>query len=112
LSSQTTDTFEYSRNNSFTEFLFRISSLRCFNLISFNFTLQIRLFSRNSLGGMNPPSKKRSIFFNPRFARPRIASYLLGVCRHSAVATQKTIHAPPRACKSPAEERAKCVALG
>ncbi|WP_141688852.1 hypothetical protein [Pseudarthrobacter enclensis] len=39
LSSQTTDTFEYSRNNSFSnEFPFRISSLRCFKLISFDFT--------------------------------------------------------------------------
>jgi hypothetical protein len=35
-----------------------------------------------------------------------------GFGRHSAVATQKTIHAPPRACKSPAEERAKCAAMG
>src|SRR3954467_7144989 len=34
LSSQTTDTFEYSRKNSISEFLFRISSLRCFHPIS------------------------------------------------------------------------------
>ncbi|CCQ46714.1 hypothetical protein ARTSIC4J27_2687 [Pseudarthrobacter siccitolerans] len=74
--------------------------------------MQIRLFSRNSLGGTNPPRKNRSNFSSPRFERPRIASYLLGFGRHSAVATQKTIHAPPRARKSPAEERAKCAAMG
>jgi hypothetical protein len=38
--------------------------------------------------------------------------FFVGVCRHSAVATQKTIHAPPRACKSPAEERALSVRMG
>ncbi|MFC0457765.1 hypothetical protein ACFFGR_14570, partial [Arthrobacter liuii] len=38
LSSQTTDTFEYSRKQFINELLFRISSLRCFNLISSIFT--------------------------------------------------------------------------
>jgi hypothetical protein len=74
--------------------------------------LQIRLFSRNSLVGMNPPSKKTKHFLQSTLCAAKNCFFLLGVCHHSAVATQKTIHAPLRACKSPAEERAKCVSLG
>ncbi|WP_364401440.1 hypothetical protein, partial [Pseudarthrobacter sp. LMD1-1-1.1] len=61
LSSQTTDTFEYSRNNSKKNF-FSVF-LRCDVFILFHSysLLQIRLFSRNSLCGMNPPSKMGSI---------------------------------------------------
>ncbi|MFP5311354.1 MAG: hypothetical protein ACLGH7_02930, partial [Actinomycetes bacterium] len=63
LSSQTTDTFEYPRNNSQKEFLFRISSLQCF--ISYFILVHFCKsgFFRDLLRGMNPPSTMGSNIF-------------------------------------------------
>jgi len=50
-------------------------------------------------------------FFNPMLSHTvKLLHFLLGVGRYfsaSAAATQKTLHAPPRPCKSAAKERAK-----
>ncbi|MEW1783736.1 hypothetical protein AB0305_16230, partial [Arthrobacter sp. NPDC080086] len=96
LSSQTTEAFEYFLKQFL---LFRISSLRCLQLISFISTLQIRIFIRNSSVKVNPPSKGGSISI-PSVQRRKNCFSVLGVGRHSAAATQKTLHAPLRTCKS------------
>ena len=85
---------------------FRISSLLCFQLISFIFTLQIRvIFPIFTLWNESAHQKVKHFFVFVLCTR-RIASLVLGVCHHSAAATQKTIHAPLRPCKSAGEERA------
>jgi len=83
LSSQTTEAFEYFLKQFI---LFRISSLRCLQLISFISTLQIRIFIRNSPVKVNPPSKIRAISI-PSVQRRKNCFSMLGVGHRSAAAT-------------------------
>ncbi|MCU1512582.1 MAG: hypothetical protein JWO34_2422, partial [Arthrobacter sp.] len=127
---QTWHTIEFSNNRhirilaetiqlTFIEFLlFRFSSLRYLNLISFISTLQIRAFLPKFAfwtESAQQNNKQRS-FSASRTGRVEEQDYrfsfFLGVCRHSAAATQKTLHAPPLLCKSAGEERAGGVPAG
>jgi hypothetical protein len=109
LSSQTTDTFEYFSTqlaiqsaNLFVPHFFAAMFIAYFIHIHF---ANPGYFPDIHFRKTNPPSTIES-FSSFSALNMKNCFSVKGVCHHSAAATQKTLHAPPRPCKSAAEERA------
>ncbi|MEQ4520250.1 hypothetical protein ABLI39_12930, partial [Pseudarthrobacter sp. B907] len=88
--------------NSFASFFFAAMYLAYF--IHFHFA-NPEVFPNFTSSKRIRPAKFEAISISRIVCKKNCFS-LLGVCHHSAAATQKTLHAPLRPCKSAGEERA------